>query len=528
MTHAQAVALRDANRLDPRCQIVITDGPVIGTAGNTSPTQIELNPVGPGDIGRTARVHTTFDNVAFSSSSYNIDGSAPGGDISQLTDQWSNNITDEDPSAPTVHTQFPYHRSGPNMRDNVINDSILPGWDTATGTINDNVVRNSTVDLTGKTSGTFQLNTVVNTTLTANTAASFIANNNVDGAVISHVGAGAGSFSFQNNAMLTGVLTVDAATTSTVTFNNNVTGGAAGGYRTEVVNKTGQPFIMSGNRLFNSGVAAYDLRAGGPATVTVTSNDIGAGTVTLDNSGTSSITGNKLSGAVLNKAGTGGFFVANCALTGGTVTHNASSTALLSLSDSTQEQINVTLAAGSAGTVGIIQGNVGSLFVNHQGTGNVTVAANSGRPAVTTAVGSTRGLSVTANTGRGTIVQNGTGNTAIDTVLGCLFQDGQVNFNSTLAGTGVNTVSATIDGQATVNVQDAAGPNCVTQTRVGGLSVLNVQPGGSVSRCRFDADIEVNTGAFSHINSIAEGDFVLSPTASNANKLLNKSFSDWT
>jgi hypothetical protein len=62
---------------------------------------------------------------------------------------------------------------------------------------------------------------------------------------------------------------------------------------------------------------------------------------------------------------------------------------------------------------------------------------------------------------------------------------------------------------------------------VGGLSVLNIQPGGSVSRCRFDCDIEVNTGAFSHINSIAEGDFVLTATAANVNRLHNKGFTDW-
>jgi hypothetical protein len=67
----------------------------------------------------------------------------------------------------------------------------------------------------------------------------------------------------------------------------------------------------------------------------------------------------------------------------------------------------------------------------------------------------------------------------------------------------------------------------MSQTRVGGLSTLNIQPGGVVSRCRLDGNSTLNTGAFSHINSIVDGNFTVTATAANTNALLNKAYSDW-
>lgn len=309
MTYAQAVALRNAGGLQPNCVVVITDGPVIGTPGNTSVTRIELNPVGPGDIGRTARVGTSFDNVAFDAL-YNIDGGVKGS-INQITDHWNNQISDEDTDAPTVHTQFPYHLAGANLRDNVVNDSVLTGWDAALaagGRANDNSIRNSTVDLTGRTGVTsfFDQNVIESSTVAANTPTSFVRQNQITGAVVTHLGSGAGSFSYQNNAMLTGSVEIDAATTSQVTMNNNVFGGTSGGYRVAISNRTAGLVVISGNRLFNSGAAAQDLLISGPSgTVTVASNQIGAGDIRFEagaGNASASITSSELRSAVVTKA----------------------------------------------------------------------------------------------------------------------------------------------------------------------------------------------------------------------------------
>lgn len=308
MTRAEALALRAASALNPNCVVVITDGPVIGTPGNTSPTQIELNPVAPDDLGRDARVHTTFDNTAFSGL-YNIDDGAAGS-INSLTDHWNNHISDEDTDAPTVHTQFPYHLSGTNLRDNTVNDSTLTGWDTALaagGRANDNSIRNSTVDLTGRTGVTsfFDQNVIESSTVAANTPTSFVRQNQITGAVVRHLGTSAASWSFQNNVLLTGAFNVDAATTVQVTANNNVFGGTSGGYRVAINGRTAGQVTISGNRLFNFGGGSQELLVTGAAgTCTISGNQISAGSITVDGAapGNFSLTSSELRSVTITKA----------------------------------------------------------------------------------------------------------------------------------------------------------------------------------------------------------------------------------
>lgn len=299
MTRAEALARRTAGTLDPNCVVVITDGPVIGTAGNTSPTEIELNPVSATELGSTARVHTTFDNTAWTGT-YDID-EGPSGTILRLTDNWNNIAQDDNPGAPTIHTQVPWHKGGTDFRGNSFHDAVLIAWDIAGGSISDNVLIGATVNLTGKTAGTFNGNQVRGGFINALTATSFIANNQMTSAVVDHQGTGAGSFSFQNNTLLTGVVEVDAATTSQVTMNNNVFGGAAGGYRVAVLGKTSDVCIVTGNRMFNNGFGTYDLTCSGPATIAVTSNELNAGDVVLDGAGDSVITGSTLGSVTLAK-----------------------------------------------------------------------------------------------------------------------------------------------------------------------------------------------------------------------------------
>lgn len=151
MTRAQALALRAAGGLRENCVVVVTDGPVIGTAGNTSQTEIELNPASSTELGTTARVHTGFAASAWQGV-YDIDLGATG-TISELRDDWGNTAKDIDSGGATVHGQFPWHLGSATLRDNYVEDSTLPGWDTQAGIVSNNRVINSTVDLTGKLSG---------------------------------------------------------------------------------------------------------------------------------------------------------------------------------------------------------------------------------------------------------------------------------------------------------------------------------------------------------------------------------------
>ena len=160
MTRAAALALRAAGGLKENCVVIVTDGPVIGCAGNTSPTEIELQPTGPNSLGLAALVHpTAFDNSGWIAV-YDIDlGTA--GSITELTDDFGNHVKDEDADSPNVHSDFPWHLRGPDLRDNYSEDTT--GWCTYTaGVAVDNTTRQATLDFAAFTTGdTFRENTVV-------------------------------------------------------------------------------------------------------------------------------------------------------------------------------------------------------------------------------------------------------------------------------------------------------------------------------------------------------------------------------
>lgn len=488
MTRAAALALRTAGSLSPNCVVVVTDGPTIGTAGHTSPTQVELNPVSATEFGQTARIHTNFDNTAWTGF-YDIDlGTA--GSIVFMADPWNNRVSDPDADAPTVHTQFPWHAVGNRLRDNLVNDAVLPGWGPAIdagGTITDNEIRNSTVDLTGRTGATsaFDRNRLSNSTVTLNTPTSFFAQNNVDQGTVTHAGTTAGSFSFQNNTMLTGTFTADAATTAQVTADNNVFGGTSGGYRVQVVGKTSNPAIISGNRLFSQSASTYELQVGGSGNVTVTSNEIGAGTVTLNGPATATVTG--------------------CTLSGVTATTGPGALALSGL-------------------------NSGSTTVTHAGTGTLTVSNSTVTgTTVTTGASSTRGLTLDQTTTRSsTVTQNGTGSANTDAFNGgTILHKATVTVSTTSAASVSGTYAGVvIDSGGVLNVNNTTDANPGINAHINNGATVNLSGAGTLIRTRADCEAVLNT-AFPATSCIVEGRFTVTTTAANTGRLANAAYSDW-
>ncbi len=81
---------------------------------------------------------------------------------------------------------------------------------------------------------------------------------------------------------------------------------------------------------------------------------------------------------------------------------------------------------------------------------------------------------------------------------------------------------------ATLNVQDPGGAtNPVNNTLLDTQAVLNIQPGGTASRVRLSNEAVLNTGAFSNLGSIIEGQFTKTSTGANVNRLCSKAFDDW-
>jgi hypothetical protein len=337
---AGLLALRAANGLDIQCHYRVP-GPTIGTAGNTSPTQILMHAVSTNELSTSVHVDTQFGGTADTwPGGYDIDlGTA--GSIFILVDDFNNRVSDSDVDAPTVHTQFPWHARGAFLRDNAVDDCTLIGWSAALAagcTIVDNTLRETTVNLTGKTAGTFVRNTMSGGFLNSLVPTSFIVGNQLTGAAVDHQGTTAGSFSFQNNVMLTGSFTVDAATTSQVTANNNVVGGTAGGYRTDIQGRTGGLVIVSGNRMFSAGTGASELliKGSSPGSTTVTTNELTATEINLDGSaGAINLTGSSMSATRITK--------------------DPASVGPLTVTSSKLGSVLVTVGPANAGTTNLVQ-----------------------------------------------------------------------------------------------------------------------------------------------------------------------------
>lgn len=235
MTRAAALALRTAGTLVPDCVVTVTDGPVIGTAGNTSATEVTLQPVSGTEFAMEALVHTTFSANAWQGA-YSIDTNA----IQSLTDDFGNTVKDLDAAAPTVHGQFPWHLGSATLRDNYVEDSALAGWDVQVGTIINCDVRESSIDLTSKTAGT--LNGWVTRSHTATVSGSFSAANStsIAGTLTK---AGTGAMSFLNASLNTVAVNQAAGSTGTTAINDT---------RLQSVSVT-QPASNTGNVLYYAG-----------------------------------------------------------------------------------------------------------------------------------------------------------------------------------------------------------------------------------------------------------------------------------
>lgn len=492
-TRAALLALRAAGQLRTECHYVFPSYN-IGTPGNVSAMTIEMHATSPTVLSELVSVQTTFSASAWKGI-YDIDR----GLMTSLTDGWDNTVTDDDGNALLI--TFPWHAGSATFNNNNIVNCSMVGWTGAQGTMIGNDFRTSLINIVAMTSGaitdntvigstvaggasfTFQRNTLNASTVTTATPTSFIVGNTLNLATVTH--AGAGSFSFQNNTMLTGTVTADAATTANVTVNNNVIGGVSGGYRVQVVGKTANPVIVSGNRLFNVGVAGYDLRAAGTGLVTFTSSTIGAGTITLNGPGTADVSGLN-AGNPLITSGPGNLGIQSVSMTGGTLNHQGSGT--LSMLDSTTDA-----------------------------------------SVITTTAPSTRGLGLSTFAGiAATITQSGTGSANADLFTdGTTFTKGSCSLSATAAGTPASTfqgIQLTSGGQLNVNDHTDTAP--VTYSRIDSNAIMNLSGAGKFTNSRI-AGSPVLTLSGVVTDSVIEGPINKTTAATNTFRYASKAFDDW-
>ncbi|MFD9903921.1 hypothetical protein [Streptomyces sp. NPDC059063] len=503
MTRAAAQALATAGGLLENCVVVITDGPTIGTAGNTSGTEIELNPVSSTAFGQTARVFTSFAPEAWPGV-YDLANNS----ITELRDDWGNTAKDIDATAPTVHMQFPWHLGSSTLRDNYVEDSTLPGWDTQVGSVLNNQVIGSTVDLTGKASGTIQdsLFQSANVVLGAGGASVSFSRSQVYGlspatVLINHTGAG--SISYTDSVQKDGFLVAHTGTVG---------------------------LTVSDSTLQNHGTAPADISLAGGGTVFIAD---------------STVTGRSdASPAIDSQTGvTGGITIGRSHLNGTRISKVTGSSGPVSVTGSDMTDATVTIGAANAAT--------GNAFINilvqnstfnlqgplAGGRNDFTVGAVIMGTVVTVAATATAGIGLQGGVYESASVSGITQNRTAGTGSTTLFASNMRGF-STFTDNGTTDPGVAIsfnrldltDSTVTVgNVTGKTGSGTVLQqTTMAGSTLTLTGPNGTafLNRVRLWGAGLTNAG-FDGSDLIIDGAFTKTMTATQSNRLCNKSFDDW-
>lgn len=507
MTHAEVVLLRDSGQLREDCHYVISDWVQGSTL--TGPNLVELHAVSPSVLSMEAKVFTPYHSGRAWLGTYDIDLGAVG-TMTELRDNRGNVAKDIDSGGATVGA-FPWGNA--NWRDNYAEDATLTAAGTQVGLITNCRFVGSTVDFTGKTAGAWT-DTEVTAGATVTTGANMVATRaTVTAATVSN--AGAGAFTMTDASVL------DATTTLAIT-------GTATGSKT----LSGGTVIRDRFRMNITGTGNVSLTAS-----TFVGRLAGTSEAELGGAGIISIFRTRVSpyfiaGPALDIAGNGNTTLIDGDMSDSRVQTAAGSTSSLNLSTFTFRRANgVTVAATGTGNVTMQQGTylVGGGIVQN-GAAVLQMNACQGNLLMTGAAGATRGLTMTGCFGQQfNVTQNGTGSTNTDSILqsqgvGTV----TVNLNSTLAGTPTqNHVRLSLTNGATLNVADPALAQPLDNSTIETQGTVNLQAGGSFVRCRVAGEATLNTGAFSHIGSVIEGQFTKTSTGANVNRLVNKAFDDW-
>lgn len=431
-TATEIVALRDAGDLRINCHYRV-QGPVIGEAGNTSPTVIELHAVLPDSLSKEAKVWQNFNPEGAFLASYDPDANtANGGTLNELLDHWGNQLRDENPGSDPnqlVHN-FPYHVSGPNLKQNDITDCTLTGWGSAVSAgvlIWDNNITDAGIHLGGMTDGTFLRNTIRGPQITVDSPNVEFSSNAIESVSVTLAGTAPGVQIFQGNVLRDGTSQVEVLNTAAAVV--NITGNqVGGGFRIRVADKPTGTVNVRGNLCegTNSG-AAPDVLLSGSGTTTFNGNTVRGSAMVTVNAGSA---GNKtftdsyfLDGYITEVAPTS---TAAITLDGSTFTGHSTTAVDLFMDGSGTRSFNdsVNYAHPSqqqytlpgAGIVGVSFGSVmnGARIVRDPATtANVTLSQTRGSGSIIQGPGATVGaltlVSCEINAVGTVITQNGPG-----------------------------------------------------------------------------------------------------------------------
>lgn len=463
MTAAALIALRDAGSLDPQCHYIVTDW-VQGTT-LTGPNTVELHAVSASVLSLEAKVFTPYDNEGWDGL-YDIDRGAVGQMI-ELRDNLNNTVRDTTGTSAIVGT-FPWGAA--TWSENYFDSVTLTNPATAR-TVVRTTVRDSTLDMTGWTSGTVSQSEILGSTVLTTGATFTMTNSRLVNSTIT--GEATGSITLTAGttaAQLT--LVQDAGSLRTWSFTDsdirNVTMRGQGGAAARSVN-------ISHSRLRNRPNTGDALIALGDSTVAFVGADVSFfSTWALDGATGSSVN------------------ILNCTIDAGIVTRGP-----------------------SAGDLFITQGQHTGMFLDHQGSGDMTLTqARIAGGTIRLATGSTGGVTLF-----GAVVEGGTVQVNDVRSLSLNFgsyvgQAAQV-IESGTTPTATPAIGDRVDqsrieagGQVQFATTTGANGNFVTRSRVGGTSVAGqgivridgTTDGAWMDACHINGGIVTITNASSGLN----------------------------
>lgn len=527
MTDAEFFDAIDNATLVPGSWILYTEGPTIGTAGNTSPTQILVQATSTSDVTTNVTVFTEFSYGGW----LGVYDLVVTGKFSELRDHLGNVVIDIKQANNLIIDQFPWGYN--NVYGNTITQAdpavdgtylALTGWGVAaaagtviahnTVTEVGSVGSNETiVDLSGLvgTGQKFKHNQITGSQLRLTTTLpnnASLTNNAVTGGFralfapttcpsltvagcefYNHFGANQDDFKFIATSTTLDLESVKFEGTPSsygTLYSFNGAGGdiimqsseLARGSSISRLAATNMDFITRGARIIST-----SLQADG--------NDSNGGDISLLNC---YLTGWNIA---LDVASQGGVNVVNSTLNSGSAGQSAATTQSLFIDNSTviDGTFNQT---GTEGQIGIFSSSITGSTLETTGTNELRLVDS-------TVTGST-------------ISQQRTNGPNYDRFSSCTFSNCVVTLTGAAGPTGSTSTAVEVTSGGVLTVDDPGGSGTFLQnTSVTTGAHLVIQAGGSVLKSRIAGGGTLNTGAFAHTGLAVEKSTTTTLTAANTN-----------
>lgn len=519
MTDAEFFDAVAASALIPGSFILYTEGPTIGTVGNTSATRILVQAITTSTVTTDVTVYQDFDAGGWRGV-YDIVGDTGIG-FSELRDH-RNNVVIDVINSNLVLTQFPWGYDtvyGNRVTQDHMTGTVLAitGWGdaAAAGT----VIADNTVTAVG---GVFADETIVDLSGLVGTGQKFM-HNEIVASQLRITATLPNNAVFIGNEVTGGFRALFAPTTCpSLAVKNNVFDGHNGNQDDLKFQATSTDLTITGCRLQGAATSTqYTLNGAGGGITLISSTFQDQATVFRTSTSTADVSFEAtrvLNGGVQADGMSNPIEFAACDLVGVSFILDPASEGGITVVRSSCYDVAFSQSSITTYPLSIFDSIVNGVSIDQSGTeGGLTLDNSrvSGGNLETSGENEIRLLNCASNDS--TISQQRTNGPNRDDVVNSLFSGCSVTLTGSGGPTGavmIDTVSVTSGGALTINDASMTTPS-VQKVEVTTAALLAVQSGGRVRNSRIAGGGTLNTGAFSHIGLVVEKSTTTTLTANN-------------